>query len=527
MLLHMQQLLQLYALLNYLPPSVQVLDNRANIKKSSIDNMDQTGDVIKLKQIIQQLKETLTLVDPLSVWLNKDSYPTLETVQIDVTKIPSCIQNQKNLRLELVLLKVLKREAINVVIYGGSNCAQGMFPVLLHDWWNEVIMPVSGSSLNVKVIGIGGTGSSYYQFCHEIYLDDNETIDLVIIETAVNDIMFDIAAGEPNVSRSLPLEQFTRQLLKRANNPAVFYVNMFMVTENSQCLNLVDYGQGFISELYGITTINLRCLSCRFFEGKFYSNSWTEKVQDGLHSKLLGHAQAAFMIIHVISKTFGKIAQDINRLTVHDLPLFWFYASTSIIPALPLPVYIKGESSTIRSPKCWANLTPNYKKSLIRDTLSLAIVENAGFNYLDEVTIGKGSYSAENVARTDAFGGLFANTIGSQVTVSFTLPPQRCQSVVHTDSVSSITTQTLSSSVLTGSVGILSRYGSHGGTVDAWLDDCYDKRVRIRLQSEKSQTAVIVLATRVEPGIHTLTVQIVEEGNSVLVGVFVGPCDWP
>ncbi len=239
-MLHGRQVLQLYVLFYYLRSSAQRLTKREKIKKSTIltqPQMDQNGDVIKFNQIIQLLSQTLTSVDPLSIWLTRDRYPTLETLQINLTKMSSCIQNQENLRLELVLLKVLNGKAINAVIYGGSNCAQGMFPVILRDWWNKVIKPISGSQLNQKIIGIGGTGSGYYQFCHEVYLEENETIDLVMLETAVNDLV-NVVVGPSNHSRSLPLEQFTRQLLKRPNNPAVFYVNLFLVNkQNCQCLS--------------------------------------------------------------------------------------------------------------------------------------------------------------------------------------------------------------------------------------------------------------------------------------------------
>lgn len=477
--------------------------------------MDTTGDAVKFTQTIQSLNHTLTSMDPLSVWLIKNRYPTLETLKINLVRMASCILNKENLRLELALLKALKGEAINVVVYGGSNCAQGMFPVIFHDWWTKVITPISGSRLNLKVIGIGGTGSGYYQFCHGVYLKEDEIIDLAILETAVNDVV-NIVFKTPNVSRSLPLEQLSRQLLKRPNNPAVFYVNLFIVDkQTSQCISLVDYGQSLISEMYGITTFNLQCLCCRSFKGKLYTDAKMGDVQDGWHSNILGHAQVAFMLIYVISNTLTKAAQDMKRLAVNDLSASWFNALSSKIPPLPSPVFIKGETRTIRSPKCWSKLTPNYKKTMIHNTLGLTIVRSVGFKHIDKVTIGKASYSAETVTRTDAFSGLLGNAINSEVTLLFTVSP-RPRGSEGTEGL-----------VSNRSVGILLRYGRQTGTVEAWLDDRYEKRVRIPLRSEKSQTAVAVLATQVQTGIHTLSLRIVKEGHSVLVGVFVGPANWP
>lgn len=190
---------------------------------------------------------------------------------MSIDKMHSCIQNEENMRLELVLSKVLKGEAINVVIYGGSNSAQGMFPAILYHWWSKIITPISGSRLYVKNVAIGGTGSGFYQFCHDIYLKRDEVIDLIILETAVNDVVTTVVGsnGILMVNRSLPLEQLTRQLLNRPNSPAVFYVNLFLIHgRNSMCLNLVDYGQRLITDLYNITTFDLRCLCCRRCKGE-------------------------------------------------------------------------------------------------------------------------------------------------------------------------------------------------------------------------------------------------------------------
>ena len=452
------------------------------------------------------LNKRLTSEDSLSVCLVKDHYSTLKALHTDLGKMSSCIQNQNNYRLELVLLKVLRGESINVVVYGGSNCAQGMFPIILKDWWSKVITPITGSSLNVKVIGIGGTGSGYYQFCHEIYLKQAETIDLVILETAVNDVM-NTVIGMSNVNRNVPLEQLTRQLLNRPNSPAIFYVNLFLISEhNFQCVNLVDYGQDFVSNNYRITTLNLRCLCCHAHKGKFYANPKTYDVHEGLHSKLLGHAQIALMIIHVISSTIARMEKDVESFKLKGFS--WFDAVRSNISPLPSPVFIKGKNSPIMSSQCWATLTPDFREDKPRNSLWLRITKNTGFTYFSSFLIGGISYSAENVSRTDAYGGLLGSKANSEVTISFTVTPQL--------SVGSNSTAT---------VGIVSRCSGTARAVEVWLDDLYNKRVKMPLKSENSQTAVAIVGTHVQPGSHALTMRIVKEGKAVLVGVFVGSSD--
>ncbi|XP_028392689.1 uncharacterized protein LOC114517231 [Dendronephthya gigantea] len=500
-----QQVFHLFIMLYYLQSSAQSSDTDDNFTKSTTMRRDMSGDTFIYARSVEMLNQKLTSVDPLSVWLVKDHYPTLAALQMDLEKMWPCIENLENPRFQLVLLKALRGESINVVVYGGSNCVQGMFPVIFQDWWNTVITPISGSSLNVKTIGIGGTGSGYYQYCHGVYLRQNETIDLVILETAVNDAV-DTAFDSSNLNRNLPLEQLTRQFLNRPNHPAVFYVNLFLVSERGECLNLVDFGQRLISNTYGITTFNLRCLVCQLRDGKFYAYEKTRKVQHGWHSNLLGHAQIAFMIINTISQSIVKMTQNATEKGLSDLSLF--NTVRPKISALPFPMYIR-ENSSITSPQCWSNLRYDYKNANTGNSLRLTLLKSIGFKYANTIRIGKISYSAKSVERTDSFGGFLGKKVNSELTVAFTFTPHRSEA-----------------SVTTGSVGIASRYGNVGGVVEVWLDDGYNKRVRVRLRGYYAQTAVAMVDVGVQPGRHTLTMRIVKKGSCVLTAVFAWPSDW-
>ena len=64
----------------------------------------------------------------------------------------------------------------------------------------------------------------FFQFCFGSYIHKNP--DLVFIELSVNDMR----KVPPNVNKSLPLEQFTRQVLTYSTEPAVVYVNLFHAT---------------------------------------------------------------------------------------------------------------------------------------------------------------------------------------------------------------------------------------------------------------------------------------------------------
>ena len=86
------------------------------------------------------------------------------------------------------------------------------------------------------------------------------------------------------------------------------FVNFFLtIRRKSGCFNLVDLGQSLLSNHYNITTFNLRNLACDFKSGKFHTTAKALKYQakDRYHMSLLGHRQAAFMIIQVVQIILG------------------------------------------------------------------------------------------------------------------------------------------------------------------------------------------------------------------------------
>ena len=104
-----------------------------------------------------------------SKWFVQEQFPALESFNIDFNNTKSAIQNLDNERLESTLLKAFKGESVKIVVYSGSNTAAGLFPILLQQWWDKNITPVSGSVLKVKNLAIGGTSSTYFQFCYDIF----------------------------------------------------------------------------------------------------------------------------------------------------------------------------------------------------------------------------------------------------------------------------------------------------------------------------------------------------------------------
>lgn len=473
--------------------------------KSTTNALNDNHD--RLEEMMIQLKTVLSK-DPLSVWMVKDRYPTMSHLHANIEQLNSCIKNKMNKKLENLMTKVFKGEDIQTVVFGGSNSAggglqeeehslEGTFFNILNHWWRKVITPITGSRLNMKAIAIGGTSSRFFQFCYKVYLMENN-YDLVLLELSVNEAR---AIKLPNVNQSLPLEQFIRQLMSSPNNPVLLFVNFFYTFKpRLGCLNLMDLGQGLLCDRYKITTFNLRDSVCDQKNGAFLITSKALKLQakDRRHTNLLGHAQIAWMMINVISVTLMKIMANDN---ISKIYISRYH--------LPRPVYIKARNNMISHPLCWTTLTPNYKTALIHDTLNVSVVKYKGFVYVEDVLIGGIGYPGI-VYRTDAYSGWEGEKYGFEITIAFTIVPEEEKS-----------------SLLSRSVGLVSRTTREGGVAEVWLNDDYNDRVSVNHRADYRQTNVHMIAVRVSPGEHTLTTRIVKHGLVSFIGIVIGPPDGP
>ena len=129
---------------------------------------------------------------------------------------------------------------------------------------------------------------------------------------------------------------------------------------------------------------------------------------------------------------------------------------------------------------------------------------------MNPVLIGGIKYSG-HVYRTDAYGGWWANKKDSQITFAFNIMPTE-EHRLHS----------------TRSVGLITRQSPTGGEVEAWMDDCFKKRVRIHLKKFFfRKTDVSIIAVHVPLGRHTLNVRITKGGDVPLTGIVIGPPDGP
>ena len=476
--------------------------NQISVTQPSTENTSPESMKCNMKNI-KLLQQALTK-DVLSVWPLKERFSTLRNLYLDKNNFWSAIKHENNERLERIAEKVLHGMTVNVAIYGGSNTAggglqedensiKGRFPILLQGWWDNVITPVTGSLLNITIIGIGGTSSRYYEYCYNVYLDINN-IDLVILEVSVNDRVAVKLGNLTNFNYSLPLEQFTRQLLNEPNNLAVMFVNFFYIFKK-YCLNLVDLGQSLVSSHYNITTFNLRNLACDHRSGKFHDTVKARKhlTKDVFHMSLFGHAQTAFMIIQVIKKSIKRLLNDrqmlIRNKTIYDcnVPLH-----VSKCHLLPPPKYIKSTSDIINNSSCWTGLMPD-KDHMIRNTLNVSILKTKGFNYTKHIPMKNPKHHGK-ILRTDCFSCWLGTVKNSEITIQF--------EVRHVSSVLLITR---------GNIG--------SGELKVWLDKDIENHVKIYPKYVDRQTIMVPVARKLKSGNHTLTVRITKDGNVSVVGI--------
>lgn len=460
------------------------------------------------KKALNSLRNAL-IVHPFKIWKFKGRFQSMDDLGIHEAQLHDIIDNKWNKRLKHKLYKVLQGKNIHLAIIGGSNTAggglqeeeggtEGVFFRVISDWWRKTVTPITGSRLKMRQIAMGGTASDFFQYCFKVYIQEN--VDIVLLEMSVNDLK----QLPPTVNLSLPIEQLTRQLLEFPTQPALIYVNLLSGRSYYQgCLNLEDFGQRLLSDVYNITTFSWRDAVCPKIDGKFRVplKSCGVVCKDGHHINQLGHAHVSLMIINLLR---DLLLDSISHVDKGSGKIFNDKIS------LPQPVFIKSPSKIITSPICWTTISPNYKKTTINNSMDVGVMENFGFDYLHNARIG-GTCDAPRSCRGDAYSGWSGKEVGASLTLSFAVP-----ALEHN-----------SSGLRSRSVAFATRTCNHCGAVEVWLDDDYLNRRLVNGKSNFYQTSMEIVAFRVNPGDHTMSVHVVGAGDVTVVGVMLGPPDGP
>ena len=486
------------------------ISKKTKKRKKHHNNSDDHEKVSKFlnKTELKALHDAL-LIHPFNVWKFKDRFNSMADLGIHEALLHDVVKNKWNTRLGHKLFKVFKGENIHLAVIGGSNTAgggilqdegrtDGLFFRVILDWWQKTITPLTGSHLKTRQIAMGGTSSDFFQFCHRSFVQ--EDVDLILLEMSVNDLH----ELPYNTNLSLPIEQLTRQLLEYPTEPALLYVNLLSGRSYYQgCSNLEDYGQRLLSKMYEITTLSWRDAVCPVIGGKYRVPLKSCRVvcKDGHHINQLGHAHVSLMTINLfrdlLLDSIGHV-DELSRQIFHDEVV------------LPRPVFIAEQSKIITNPVCWTTVTPNFQKKIIHNSMEVGIMENYGFDYVHDKPIGDGHCFSQEACRADAYSGWTGEDVGASLTLSFTVPPLGHKRRIQSRSVIFATRTCLKC-----------------GVAEVWLDDDVINRRQIRAQSQYAQTLSTIIALRVNPGDHTMSVKLIQPGLVTVVGVMLGPPDGP
>ncbi|XP_065649776.1 uncharacterized protein LOC124809274 [Hydra vulgaris] len=453
------------------------------------------------EETLQKLKDNF-LNNPMEDWIYKDRYLTLKQLGLHYLDVNRSIRypRQPSNRMKNAFYRAINGENMNVALLGGSisagatlfkdNNERKIFFYALQDYWNKTVTPITGSKMMIHNYAIGATGSDFYSYCIDNYVQGNAT-DLVIWELSANDYhRFD----NRDVPPTLPLEILTRSVMRLKRKPGLLYAHFFRgkdYRKELECNNLESDGANYLSRYYRIPSISWKKLVCRKLilnEQKMFSKLF---AQDSSHPSLLGHAQMGFLLIHLIRKLFIQVIDDVLSNLSQDylsLPGTISLEPVVIEPMLK-PVFTKTDL-VASDPLCFTFNIPSNGQTPFNLKKILKVVRNDGY----VISTAHGF-----IVRKDKTEGLRTKLPNKELHIQINVPTHQ---------------QTPSKEwmILIGS------YSNFGGAM--FFIDSKLSRV---IETEKYAYGSIVaaVATKVKPGRHDLVIKSLKSGffiSSVMLG---------
>lgn len=482
---------------------------------TGVNNKEKVSRDVAISASIQERLKAELEKDPFQQWQYKSRWSRMSDLKLDGNLASRAIQPGDPSRLKKVLVKALKGHQINVMVIGGSNSAGGKLGVdekslnglyfkVFSNWWNNTFGKVSKAFVKEYEVTIGGTGSYFFAFCYKTFIPKDTEIDIVLMEASIN---------YNSRGKAEAIEQLTRQALEYPSAPAVLYINLVSGVGlnpetkkvfNPSCLNLENFGQTKLARYYAITSFSLKEVLCRKENNQWKAVITDMAGSDGRHIGVKAHALVAMLMIECVRGVLKDALNDVSDALDHSLGQESSENDNDFV-TLPKPLFFQRETEALKQPLCWTGVTPDISQDLHRPNLQLQIVKNDGF-------YPSGSMREDNVSdksadlRTDAQGGWGTWQIYSSLKLRVYVP--------------------FTSSPKTRSVILLTRTSGSGGKAEIWLDDDDQEKIYICTMSLYGQNRLDTVATRVEPGYHTISVRTVTKGNFLVSGVLVGPPDF-
>ena len=491
---------------NTLPVSRQIEIHKSTAANSASDFVASQGDSSKNRNpgALMYMKDLKSLEivlsrDFMSDWMY--AHKSFQGLGISPEMLRSGVASLGvSKRLVRVFKKALRGSDVKLLIVGGSISAggglerdrknlEGVYYKSFVNWWQRSITPITASKLKVNAVAIGGTDSEYYSYCIKNYMD--QLPDIVMWELAANDYRR-YEGKEFNPAK--PLEQLTRIILSLPSHPALIFLNFFRgdyykTTVGNDCPDSEDEGGQVIAELYGIPSLSWRNVICSEMGQKdavlagLSINSLFSS--DGYHPSILGHAQMASLLITYMKGVFEK---TISQEREESRSSFRDDGENHDAFSLPLPMY---NDPLHPNPMCWTLLTPNYN-SKPRNTLpEMEFIAADGFQFTN---------ISHWPIRVDRLRCLRAIAKGATLKMKFFVPPGQTPNQPNGLNLSGARELAITS------------HNSFGGSARIWLDENQDEAQVITEKSGQRRTQVDIMKSRVQPGLHTLTVQELQLG---------------
>ena len=506
--------------------------------KAELQHFGHLNDQGKQSTPLEQYEITQTKIDlikrsvernPLDIWFFKDRFRSEQDQQTFSLFWNSSIvsRGQTTRSLKNVIRRSLQGENIDTVIMGGSISAggglnydredlRGVYYRVFADWWQKAIQPLTGSSVKLHNLAVGGTGSNFFAFCYRTLLNPGTDIDLAFLDFTVNDYLQFSGSKFPT---ALPLEQLIREVLSEKKSPPIFFIDFVRgVSKSPTCNNLENHGQTVLAQNYGITSITLRKFFClNPSNGKNYPRMF---ASDGNHPSILSHAQVALLIINYVRKT---ILEVIDTIAISKQKSIVFNNFSTSLGDLPKPVFRKNLREFLDKPRCFTQILPDAtKNSSLHQTLQVREIGNFGFQVLPKTFINQPGQVNPVMTlndgfqkfRTDAYRGWKANSMGSLLELEIFLPLVK---------LSPMDKRFIIMEEPTRSVAIAVRTHNNGANARVWIDEFEENGVLINTSSMYGHTKLHTIVQHATQGRHVLSVRTTTAGVFTLVGVMIGP----
>ncbi|XP_078352242.1 uncharacterized protein LOC144636916 [Oculina patagonica] len=452
--------------------------------------------------------------DPFNFWQDRLVYRNLEQLSVTEKTIERAIHNygQSSFRVWAFFQKVWRGESIEMIVIGGSNSAGGgitdhrqLYHQLFLQWWNNVILPYTGSKITIRNLSLGGTGSDFFSLCLQNYLLKSKEPDLVLIELSVNDYgyLYGVSAQ--------PMEQLTRRVLSFSSKPLVMYVTLVDLIEkvnwwkkilNPKCFNLEDVGQQEIARYYNITVFSWRDVVCPMDKknSKRRIEIKADMInEDHIHIGIKSHAQIAVMLTRYFQKVLRRVASCPRK---SKMKLAEFHDKRE-----PLFIQLPNQM-LISKPFCWSLISTNWRISgETTQSLEVKVLIRKGFYEITPQNMNA-RMMRTGADRSDSFGGWRSRQGISYIEFSITVPKMAGKSKRW-------------------SVGVVLRC-LRNGSIKVWL--CKKERNPLTIKGKSYgrillQTRIYFLGTAISSGIHKMQIHTEgREGFDVLLsGIILGP----